>query len=62
MHFFSEVVPKARPVTVRTKSKILNDLQIMPSSEEFVRFRHKKAARKIGNIVLSKLEKMYFLI
>ncbi|VDN50153.1 unnamed protein product [Dracunculus medinensis] len=53
-----EVVPKARPVTVRTKSKILNDLQIMPSSEEFVRFRHKKAARKIGNIVLSKLEKI----
>ncbi|VDK70372.1 unnamed protein product [Litomosoides sigmodontis] len=54
-----EKVLKARPVVVRTRSSVLNDLQNVPSSNEFV--KKKKIARKkvrSGNIVLSGISKI----
>ncbi|KAM3721330.1 Microcephalin [Dirofilaria immitis] len=66
---FSEILPdrqklsmkgsKTRPVVVQTRSSILNELQNVPSSSEFV--KKKKVARKkvkAGNIILSGISKI----
>uniref|UniRef100_A0A0N5ASJ7 BRCT domain-containing protein n=1 Tax=Syphacia muris TaxID=451379 RepID=A0A0N5ASJ7_9BILA len=50
-----EPVAKPRPVAVKTKSRVLNDLQVINSSEEFVHSssQTRSLRRKPGNIVLS---------
>ncbi|VBB27060.1 unnamed protein product, partial [Acanthocheilonema viteae] len=50
---------KMRPVVIRTRSSVLNELQNVPSSNEFV--KKKKIARKkvkSGNIILSGISKI----
>ncbi|MFH4978947.1 hypothetical protein AB6A40_005656 [Gnathostoma spinigerum] len=51
-------VTKVRPVAIRTCSKVLNDMQIIPSSEEFVKTRPrlKKPSKRSGTIVMSALD------
>uniref|UniRef100_A0A158Q6X6 BRCT domain-containing protein n=1 Tax=Elaeophora elaphi TaxID=1147741 RepID=A0A158Q6X6_9BILA len=52
-------ISKARPVVVRTRSSVLNELQNVPSSNEFV--KKKKTVRKrvkSGNIILSGITKI----
>ncbi|KAK6106550.1 BRCA1 C Terminus (BRCT) domain family protein [Brugia pahangi] len=52
-------VLKVRPVVVRTRSSVLNELQNIPSSNEFV--KKKKIAKKrvkTGNIILSGISKI----
>lgn len=50
---------KARPVVVRTRSAILNELQNVPSSTEFVKKqRTTKKRKRVGNIVLSGISKV----
>uniref|UniRef100_A0AAF5PZJ0 BRCT domain-containing protein n=1 Tax=Wuchereria bancrofti TaxID=6293 RepID=A0AAF5PZJ0_WUCBA len=52
-------ISKARPVVVRTRSSVLNELQNIPSSNEFV--KKKKIAKKrvkTGNIILSGISKI----
>ncbi|VDK64556.1 unnamed protein product [Onchocerca ochengi] len=54
-----KIISKARPVVVRTRSSVLNELQNVPSSNEFV--KKKKVAKKrvkTGNIVLSGINKI----
>ncbi|CAG9540314.1 unnamed protein product [Cercopithifilaria johnstoni] len=54
-----EKISKTRPVVVRTRSSVLNELQNVPSSNEFV--KKKKIARKrikSGNIILSGISKI----
>uniref|UniRef100_A0A915PWW4 BRCT domain-containing protein n=1 Tax=Setaria digitata TaxID=48799 RepID=A0A915PWW4_9BILA len=51
-------ISKIRPVVVRTRSSVLNELQNIPSSNEFVKKRTSKKRVKTGNIVLSGISKI----
>lgn len=56
--YFSGNKGKPRAFAVRTKSKVLNDLQVVNSSEEFVRSKSKvrHVLRKPGTVVLSAVD------